>query len=351
MTGSSEVVGAAPTAGDAARSDDDLAAEAQATADRFYAAINVGDLDTCLAQLTEDVHIEVDSLTLQGRAAARGYLEGIVATYPDLRIDRRQTVAATPDIVVSEFHLLNPNDTGAADDGGLRTGDPEPWRLEGPLCEVLRFRGGRVVSLRSYYLPSARDRTPYAELPSRAEAARIADEQAALRSVASRVVRGVPASEMFLAVNGAIASIARADSSALLRLEPDGQASVLAISSTGTDRPPSQVRLPADVALRELRRGAGFALWSPATLRRLLPFDSPGAPLPESALAVPIRLGGAVWGLAVVPAGAGSSGGWPTSKRPCVGWPSSSPAGHLWTRCSPSPPAKPRPSSTAWRPP
>lgn len=121
MSGPSEVLGAA---------------QARATADRFYAAINARDLDDCLAQLADDVHIEVDSRTLQGREAARAYLDGIVATYPGLRIDRRQIVAATPDTVVSEFHLLNPNDNGEA----------QPWRLEGPLCEVLRFRTGRIAS-------------------------------------------------------------------------------------------------------------------------------------------------------------------------------------------------------------
>jgi signal transduction histidine kinase/ketosteroid isomerase-like protein len=295
----------------------DAAAEAQAVTDRFYAAINARDLDACLAQLTDDVHIEVDSRTLQGRAAARAYLEGIMAMYPGLQIDRRRIVAATSDTVVSEFHLLNPDDTGADQDGATGTGDAAPpWRLEGPLCEILRIRAGRVASLRSYYLPSDRDRTAVAELPSRAEAARIADEQAALRGVASGVARGVPASEIFLAVDRAIASIARADFSVLLRFEPDGQASLLATSATGSGLPSPAARLPADADLVGLRTGGTFALWTATTLRRVLPIAPADiATSHQSALAVPIRLGGVVWGLAVLTAAGSESSAADTAAR------------------------------------
>jgi hypothetical protein len=201
MSRPSEALGPAHAAGQTGRVDDD-AAEARAIADRLHATFNARDVDGHVALFADDVRIDVDSVTLQGRAAARARMEAVVATYPGILTDRRQTVAATADTVVSEHRLLNPNDT--ADDDEHRTtriGGAVSWRLEGLVCEILRIRGGRITSWRSYYQPSGRDRTPVAELPSRQQAALIADEQAALRDVASGVARGASASEVFLAVD------------------------------------------------------------------------------------------------------------------------------------------------------
>lgn len=276
-------------------------ATARAAADRFYAAFNARDLDAWVASLTDDVRIQVDSLTLHGRASARAYVEGVIATYPGVLAAHRETLSATSDTVVSEFQLVNPNETADAD--GRAEADTLPWRLAGTLCEILRLRSGRITSVRSYYLPTDRDRTVVAEVPSRAEAARIADEQTALRSVASGVARGAPASEVFAAVDRAIADIAGADLSALLRFEPDGQASVLASTAAGSAQAPAVARLHVGADLGRLRDGATFSLWPAGTLRTVLAATADGAVPPDQpALAVPIRLGGAVWGLTVLAA-------------------------------------------------
>ena len=74
--------------------------------------------------------------------------------------------------------------------------------------------------------------TAIANAEGRAELRRVADEQAALRRVATLVARGAPAEE----VSGAVASETRAvldsDISTLLRLEPDGMITVMATEST-----------------------------------------------------------------------------------------------------------------------
>jgi signal transduction histidine kinase len=62
---------------------------------------------------------------------------------------------------------------------------------------------------------------------SREELRWLADEQAALRRVATLVARGVPAAEVFAAVAQEVGSVLGADATTILRLEPDGATTVL----------------------------------------------------------------------------------------------------------------------------
>jgi signal transduction histidine kinase len=63
---------------------------------------------------------------------------------------------------------------------------------------------------------------------SRDELRRLADEQAALRRVATLVARGVPPGEVFPAVAQEVRHILGADASNIVRLDPDGAVTVLA---------------------------------------------------------------------------------------------------------------------------
>ena len=65
-----------------------------------------------------------------------------------------------------------------------------------------------------------------------AEYRRMADEQAALRRVATLVARGVPAAEVFEAVSREARRVLGLDSGSLLRFERDGSATLLAVDST-----------------------------------------------------------------------------------------------------------------------
>jgi GAF domain-containing protein len=71
-----------------------------------------------------------------------------------------------------------------------------------------------------------------ANAEARAEVSRIADEQAALRRVATLVARGAPADGIFGAVASETRAVLDSDLSTLLRLEPDGMITVVATEST-----------------------------------------------------------------------------------------------------------------------
>ncbi|MBV9805108.1 MAG: GAF domain-containing protein, partial [Solirubrobacterales bacterium] len=63
---------------------------------------------------------------------------------------------------------------------------------------------------------------------ARAKRQQVTDEQAALRRVATLVARGAPPVEVFRAVNQEVAAVLDADASIIVRLDPDGVATVVA---------------------------------------------------------------------------------------------------------------------------
>jgi len=213
-----------------------------AVVDRFYAAFNARDLDTWAGLLDDDVLITVDAARFQGREAARAYAEGSMRAYPGVVAADRRVVAESGDTVVSEFRLLNPAGSPA-----------EAWRLDGLLCEIVRLRDGRIVSVRSYYAATETDRTDVAQVPSRAEAARIAQEQAALRQVATLVARGVSQDELFAAVNRDVARLVDADVTSLFRFEPDDTMTLLAVWGETPVPSPVGERRTLDAELRAVR--------------------------------------------------------------------------------------------------
>ena len=79
----------------------------------------------------------------------------------------------------------------------------------------------------------ARESTEKSLRMSEAGYRRVADEQAALRRVATLVARAVPAEELFAAVTGEVAQLLRVDHAALGRYESDNTMTILADSSSG----------------------------------------------------------------------------------------------------------------------
>jgi signal transduction histidine kinase/ketosteroid isomerase-like protein len=263
--------------------------------DRFYAAFNARDLDTWIGLLDDDVQITVDAGRFRGRGAARVYAEGIMRTYPGVVAGGREVVAESVDTVVSEFQLVNPAAEAGPPDGPLAD---EAWRLDGLVCEVVRVRDDRIVALNSYYSATETDRTDIALVPSRAEAARIAQEQAALREVATLVARGVSQDELFAVVNKDLARLVDADVTSLFRFEPDDTMTLLAVWGLTTVPSPIGERRALDPELRAVRDTGRPTRFESAELPAAGPFVDESRRIGiASAVGVPIVVDGRVWGI------------------------------------------------------
>ncbi|HET6945757.1 MAG TPA: GAF domain-containing protein, partial [Gaiellaceae bacterium] len=141
-----------------------------------------------------------------------------------------------------------------------------------------------------------------ANTQAREELTRLADEQAALRRVATLVARGVPPVEVFEAVTEEVGRLIDADASALSRYEPDGTYTVVsAWRETGAALPAGR-RYPLDT---------GTAAWKVFDTRRAARVDTyaglagPGAAAArelghESSVAAPVIVEGRLWGMAIV---------------------------------------------------
>lgn len=261
--------------------------------DQLYAAFDARDFDTWIGLLDEDVQITVDAGRFRGREAARAYADGIVRAYPGVVSAGRRVAAESGDTIVSEFQLVNP---AAADPCGPP--ETEAWRLDGIVCEIVRLRDDRIVDLRSYYSPTETDRTDIARVPSRAEAARIAQEQAALRHVATLVARGVSQDELFAAVNRAVAGLVGAASTALMRFEPDDTMTLLTAWSETESPYAAGERRALDAELRAVRDTGRPTRFEGPELPAAGPFVDEARRLGiRSSVGVPIIVEGRVWGV------------------------------------------------------
>ena len=137
--------------------------------------------------------------------------------------------------------------------------------------------------------------TAIANSEAQTEVARLAEEQAALRRVATRVAQGVPSDTLFRAVCDEVEGLVGADTSAVVRFEADGTVTVMGTHAT---RHPVSPRLELDpgYVVAEVRRTGRAARFDT---------DDPAAPgMPEvvreervrSGLASPIVVEGALWG-------------------------------------------------------
>ncbi|HTI76142.1 MAG TPA: CHASE3 domain-containing protein [Mycobacterium sp.] len=122
------------------------------------------------------------------------------------------------------------------------------------------------------------------------ELARVTDEQAALRRVATCVAEGRPASEVFASVTEEVGLLLDAEITRLLRFEADGSATVAA-AWTRTGSPVAVgARIEIDVTVAARVRTSG-------TAARLTEESPPGLSAGSySAVGAPIMVGGGLWG-------------------------------------------------------
>ena len=206
---------------------------------------------------------------------------------------------------------------GAVGDGfrrlGIRSGVAVPIVVEGRLWGAMsvgtrraRFPDGteqRLAGFTELVGTAIANAEGRAQLEaSRDELRRLADEQAALRRVATLVARGVPADEVFPAVAEEVRQILGAAASNIARLDPDGAVSILArvgerqaslpVSSRWRPEPP----LAMAAALRTGRPARCDDYSSAAG-----PFvDATVRPMGiRSSVAVPIVVEGRLWGVIV----------------------------------------------------
>ena len=101
-------------------------------------------------------------MPFRGVDAAVAYEVGSVSQFPRLYLASERIVAETDDTIVTEIRLVN--------------GDPASGRSgqQGTACEICRVRDGRIVSVRSYYMPESADRADAVRVPARAEAGLVA---------------------------------------------------------------------------------------------------------------------------------------------------------------------------------
>ena len=255
---------------------------------RLHESFNDRDLDAWSEVFDDEVEFVVDGGAFRGVAAARAYVAAVLREFPGLRIHDARVVAESGDTIVVEHQILN--------------GDPSrgPLRPQGSVCEIYRVRDGRVVAFRGYYRAEGADREDLVKVPWRAEGSKMAEEQAALRRVATLVARGVSQGELFAAVNEEVGWLVGADPTSLMRFEADDTVTLVAAWSAADAGFPIGARRPVDDELRSMRDGGHAVRFGPMELPLDGPFAEEGRQLAiRSAVGVPIVVDGRVWGASV----------------------------------------------------
>ena len=140
--------------------------------------------------------------------------------------------------------------------------------------------------------------TALANSESRAALSRLADEQAALRRVATLVAREASPVELLASVAEEVARVVDVEAIGMLRFEPDGTATLVAQSDTPWDPPPLGTRLMLEgenvvTAVLRTKEAARLDDWAKAT--------GPVAEMAHvlgirSSVATPIVVEGRLWG-------------------------------------------------------
>ncbi|MDB5063951.1 MAG: two-component system sensor kinase [Chloroflexi bacterium] len=175
-----------------------------------------------------------------------------------------------------------------------------PADLPEPVLRRLRLR---VVPSVQALLRAARDREAInASLEaSREELRALAEEQAALRRVATLVARGVSPTEVFAAVTVELGRLLGVHATALVRYEPDGTGTVVSASSQ------RGVRVPAGERCSLEGENVASRVWRTGRAARIASYeDAPGyraARMRElgirSGVGAPIVVEGRLWGAAI----------------------------------------------------
>jgi signal transduction histidine kinase len=120
--------------------------------------------------------------------------------------------------------------------------------------------------------------------------ARVNDEQAALRHVATCVAQGRPANEIFASVTEEVGLLLDAEITRLLRFEADGSGTVVAAWTRSGDPVPVGARIAIDTTVASRVQQSG-------TSARLAEQSPPGLSAGSySAVGAPIVVSGALWG-------------------------------------------------------
>jgi GAF domain-containing protein len=143
--------------------------------------------------------------------------------------------------------------------------------------------------------------TAIANTEAHQQLARLADEQAALRRVATLAAQGVPPGEVFEAVSAEVAQLVGADGAGVTRYEADGTFTALGGSTTSGDYSYSGRRFPLEGSV------SGLVLETRRTSRiddfEGRPGEAAAAIREEgwrSAMGAPILVEGSLWGVLVV---------------------------------------------------
>ena len=141
--------------------------------------------------------------------------------------------------------------------------------------------------------------TAIANAESRAGLARLAEEQAALRRVATLVARGTPPEELFAAVVEEVGRVLPAENMGMARFESDGTMTTVAISSGLGDRFPVGGRWPlggknVSTIVFETGRSARIDDYDDASGRLGVAMRERGL---RSSVGAPIVVEGRVWGV------------------------------------------------------
>ena len=134
-----------------------------------------------------------------------------------------------------------------------------------------------------------------------AESGRLADQQAALRRVATLVARGAPPPEVFSAVAQELAEEFGATITAVLRYEDDGTATIVG----GWTEPGTQI--PIGTRLKVAGHGVAVSVWHTGEAARTERFDGPPGSVARffqeagatTGTGSPIAVEGRLWGLAL----------------------------------------------------
>ena len=130
----------------------------------------------------------------------------------------------------------------------------------------------------------------------------LAEEQAALRRVATLVARGVPAAEVFAAVTHEVGSVLDAEDALIVRLDPDGAATLAASTGAYADAMPvgSRWNLDPPLALAVALRTGRPARLDDASQASGAYGDAVRRLGMRSAVATPIIVEGHLWGAIAV---------------------------------------------------
>jgi signal transduction histidine kinase/ketosteroid isomerase-like protein len=252
---------------------------------RHHKSFNDRDLDGLSKVFDEDVEVVVDGAPLHGVAAVLGYLAATFREFPQVRISDARVLAESGDTIVSEHRIVNGDPSG----GPVRTSS---------VCEIYHVRDGRVVAYKSYHAPNA-DCADVGNVPSRIEESKIAEDQAALRRVATLVARGVLQDELFAAVNEEVGRLVGADPTSLMRFEAEDTVTLVAAWSIQDAGFPIGARQPVDDELRSVRDDARVLRFGPMELPLDAPFVEEARQFGvRSGVVVPIVVDDRVWGAA-----------------------------------------------------